>query len=98
QIRQQFMSLANKRMGNRYLFSGQKVLTRPFDQDGQYHGDKNKINIEINKDVYVPINITGNELFFSTSKKPLEKSDLDLNTPEMELNPEIAVMRKPASI
>ncbi len=97
QIRQQFMSLANKRMGNRYLFAGQKVLTRPFDQEGQYLGDKNKINIEINKDVYVPINITGNELFYSMSKKPLEKSDLDITTPEMEMNPEIAVMRKPAS-
>lgn len=98
QIRQQFMSLANKRMGNRYLFAGQKVLTRPFDQHGQYLGDKNKINIEINKDVYVPINITGSELFYSQSRKPLEKSDLDLTAPEMEVNPEVAVMRKPAAI
>src|SRR5690606_38256514 len=31
QIRQQVLSLANKRMGNRYLFAGQKILTRPFD-------------------------------------------------------------------
>ena len=51
QIRQQMLSLANKRMGNRYIFAGQKVLTRPFDQHGAYKGDTNKINIEINKDV-----------------------------------------------
>lgn len=98
QIRQQMLSLANKRMGNRYLFSGQKILTRPFDQDGKYFGDKNKIHIEINKDVFVPININGHELFFSEVKKQPEKKDLDLNPPQIEINPEIEVMRQPASI
>ena len=97
QIRQQILSLSNKRMGNRYLFSGQKVLTRPFDQDGKYSGDMNKINIEINKDVYVPININGKDLFYSKAKRPADKSDVDLNPPGMEVNPEIEVMRKPAS-
>lgn len=97
QIRQQILSLSNKRMGNRYLFSGQKVLTRPFDQDGKYSGDMNKINIEINKDVYVPININGKDLFYSKAKRPADKSDVDLNPPGMEVNPEVEVMRKPAS-
>jgi flagellar hook-associated protein 3 FlgL len=97
QIREQMLSLSNKRMGNRYLFSGQKILTRPFDQDGKYAGDINKINIEINKDVYVPININGKELFFSSEKRPPQKSDVDLNPPQIEINPEIEVMRKPAS-
>lgn len=98
QIRQQVLSLANKRMGNRYLFAGQKVLTRPFDMEGKYHGDKNKVNIEINKDVYVPINITGQELFYAKMKKPAERSDVDLKIESPDLNPETAVMRKPASI
>ena len=51
QMRQQVLGLANKRIGNRYIFAGQKVLTRPFDQDGKYMGDKNKINIEIQSDL-----------------------------------------------
>ncbi len=97
QIRQQVLSLSNKRMGNRYIFAGQKVLTRPFDLQGNYTGDKNKINIEVQKDVFVPININGNELFFGTAKKPLEKSDLDLKQPQLLEDPEIAVMRRPAS-
>lgn len=97
QIRQQVLSLANKRMGNRYIFSGQKVLTRPFDQHGVYKGDTNKINIEINKDVYVPININGKDLFFSTAKRPIEKSDVDLPEVEEKINPLIEVMRSPAS-
>lgn len=97
QIRQQILSISNKRMGNRYLFSGQKVLTRPFDQHGAYKGDTNKINIEINKDVFVPINVNGQELFFSKTKKPFEKSDVDLKPVDHETNPQIEVMRKPAS-
>jgi flagellar hook-associated protein 3 FlgL len=93
QLRQQILSLANKRMGNRYLFSGQKILTRPFDQHGQYQGDKTKINVEINKDVYVPINLTGEDVFFSRPKRPYEKSDLelkvdvDLETPSTDRGP-----------
>ena len=88
QLRMQALSLANKRMGNRYLFSGQKLLTRPFNPDGQYAGDKNKIFIEINKDVFIPINITGNELFFDRESQPSSKLTLpdkaeDLPTEEV---------------
>lgn len=71
QIRQQTLSLANKRMGNRYLFAGQKVLTRPFDTEGKYQGDTSKINIEINKDVFIPININGKN---SSSQKAKPRS------------------------
>jgi len=78
QLRNQALSLAIKRMGNRYIFSGQKILTRPFDQHGNYHGDSNKIQVEINKDVFIPINITGEELFFSKEKKQLSKQDLEM--------------------
>lgn len=96
QMRQQILSLANKRMGNRYLFAGQKVLTRPFDQNGQYQGDTNKINIEVNKDVYVPINLNGHDVFFSKGKKPAEKKDLDLNI-DVDLQNDTSLVRKPAS-
>jgi flagellar hook-associated protein 3 FlgL len=76
QLRMQALSLANKRMGNRFLFSGQKLLTRPFDTEGKYSGDKNKIFIEINKDVFIPINVTGNELFFDSESKASSKLSL----------------------
>lgn len=95
QLRQQALSLANKRMGNRYLFAGQKVLTRPFDPEGKFHGDTNKINIEINKDVFIPVNIHGKELFFSKGKTPLERNDLNLKKEEVDLTP--PQMRAPAA-
>ncbi|MBA2405162.1 MAG: flagellar hook-associated protein FlgL [Bdellovibrionales bacterium] len=97
QMRQQVLGLANKRIGNRYLFSGQKVLTRPFDQDGKYQGDTNKINIEINKDVFIPMNINGQDLFFSKGKKPLERGQLDLAPSAIDLNTE-GLHRTPASV
>lgn len=95
QLRQQALSLANKRMGNRYLFAGQMVLTRPFDTEGKYLGDTNKINVEINKDVFIPINVHGKELFFSKGKTPLERSDLNLKKEEIDLTP--PKLREPAS-
>ena len=97
QMRQQVLGLANKRMGNRYLFAGQKVLTRPFDESGKYQGDKNKINIEVNKDVFVPININGNDLFFSKDKQPVKREQLDLTPPGVEIDAE-NLNRGPASI
>ena len=99
QIRQQVLSIANKRIGNRYLFSGQSVLTRPFDQNGAYKGDTNKINIEINKDVYVPINVNGKELFFTSGlqKKKPEREDLDLKPIDVDVNSDTSMVRKPAS-
>lgn len=81
QLREQTLSLSNKRMGNRYIFSGQKVLTRPFDRDGKFHGDQNKIQIEINKDVFIPVNIIGSELFYSSPKKEVGKEDLEIYSP-----------------
>jgi flagellar hook-associated protein 3 FlgL len=100
QMRQQVLSIANKRMGNRYLFAGQKVLTRPFDADGKYKGDTNKINIEINKDVFIPININGKELFYGKASKPLERNDLDLKRPDDALNMDAdhTAIREPASV
>jgi len=95
QMRQQLVSLANKRMGNRYIFAGQKVLTRPFDADGKFSGDNNKIQIEINKDVFLPINLTGGEIFFSKEKRPVQREDLNLETPEQLLD--MNLVRAPAS-
>ena len=68
QLRNQALSLANKRMGTRYIFSGHSTLKPPFNSDGQYQGDNGKINLEIAKDFFVPININGREVFFSSKK------------------------------
>lgn len=66
QLRNQAMAIANKRVGNRYLFGGYKTLSKPFSADGDYQGDRGKITVEISKDFFVPINLNGFEVFYSS--------------------------------
>jgi len=65
QLRNQALSIANKRIGNKYLFGGYKTLTKPFTDQGEYKGDTGKVTLEISKDFFVPINLNGQEVFFT---------------------------------
>lgn len=81
QLRNQLLAIANKRVGSRYIFSGHNTLSRPFDKEGNYSGDGGKINLEVSKDFFVPINLPGSEVFFGSTDEsyrqehPLEKLD-----------------------
>jgi flagellar hook-associated protein 3 FlgL len=81
QLNNQSLAIANKRIGNRYIFSGFDTLTQPFAKDGKYAGDKGHINLEVAKDFFVPINLNGEEVFFSDygsssgQQHPLEFKD-----------------------
>ncbi|MBP5296021.1 MAG: flagellar hook-associated protein FlgL [Bacteriovoracaceae bacterium] len=66
QLRQQLLALSNKRLGNRYIFAGHATLKPPFDHQGNYHGDSGHINVEISKDFFIPINLTGEEVFYNS--------------------------------
>lgn len=67
QLRDQSLAIGNRRIGSRYIFGGHKTLTRPFNEQGEYQGDKSKINLEIGKDFFIPINMTGDEVFFAAT-------------------------------
>lgn len=82
QLYMQALAIANKRLGSKYIFSGTKTQTRPFDELGRYLGDDKRIHLEIGKDRYVPINITGLEL----SSGVLADED-DFTKPELEKKP-----------
>lgn len=104
QIRKQVLGIANRKLGSRYLFSGYSTLTRPFDNEGRYYGDKGTIHLEISKDFYVPINLTGNEVFIGAHDKyipndPLENTPLDLqeDVKEKKIENEIKNIRELAS-
>jgi flagellar hook-associated protein 3 FlgL len=66
QLRNQALSIANKRVGHKYLFGGYKTLTKPFTKEGEFQGDMGKITLEVSKDFFVPINLNGQEVFFSS--------------------------------
>lgn len=78
QLKGQIISIGNRRLGNKYLFAGHKTLTKPFDAQGNYLGDKATTTLEVAKDVFVPINFNGMSVFFER-----ENSELKTYNPEM---------------
>ena len=62
-IMSEVLAIANRRLGERHIFSGYKTTTQPFTNDGNYEGDEGKIMIEVQKDVFVPINLSGSDVF-----------------------------------
>jgi flagellar hook-associated protein 3 FlgL len=68
QLYQQAVAAANRRIGDRYLFGGYKTSKPPVDPDGKYLGDNGQMMIEIAKDVFISMNVNGNEAFNTVPK------------------------------
>lgn len=84
QLRNQALAIANQRLGNRYIFSGYNTLKTPFTIDGKYSGDTGHINVEISKDFFIPINLNGVEVFFSSDKTASRTENPLKSFPELE--------------
>ena len=63
QLFQQAVSIANRKIGDRYLFGGFKTQSPPVDLQGQYLGDDGQMMVEIANDVFISMNIPGFEIF-----------------------------------
>ena len=82
QLRSQLIGIANKQIGNKYIFSGHKTTTKPFESDGTYNGDTNRVTIEIKKNYFLPISISGAEVFNSTrSIETPDDPEINSDTP-----------------
>jgi flagellar hook-associated protein 3 FlgL len=75
QLRNLALSISNKRVGQKYIFSGFSTLTLPFENDGTYKGDTGHTTVEVAKDFFLPINLNGAEVFFSSD----DTSDKNIN-------------------
>ena len=71
QLREEVLSIANRRVGNRFIFGGFKTLERPFDFNGNYRGDEGNISLEVRKDFFVKTNFNGKEIFFNDREPSL---------------------------
>lgn len=63
QLSNQALAIANKKVGLKHIFSGTSTLTVPFDANGTYKGDTGHISLEVSRNFFVPINLTGEEVF-----------------------------------
>ncbi len=80
QLYNQTLSIANRKVGLKHIFSGYNTLTVPFDSEGGYKGDNGRTTLEVSKNFFVPINLHGKEVFYSSDdsapmEHPLEKFD-----------------------
>ena len=58
------INIANTSVGGKFIFSGSKVGTQPFDMQGNYYGNDETLNALVSSKNLVPFNVTGEELFF----------------------------------
>lgn len=95
QLYNQTLAIANKKVGLKHIFSGFNTLTVPFDGDGNYKGDKGHISLEVSRNFFVPINLSGDEVFFSEEEasapeNPLENFEQFEKSPISKLNRDLA--------
>jgi flagellar hook-associated protein 3 FlgL len=64
ELRDHLLNLANSKFKGRYIFSGFKTDTLSFDSNSfSYLGDSGVMNVLIDRDTFIPVNITGDEAF-----------------------------------
>jgi len=74
-LRDEALRLSQTQLRDRYMFSGYKTGTAPFDASFNYQGDTNEINVLIDRNSTIALNITGDEAFSSGSETYFETLD-----------------------
>ncbi len=70
-IMSEVSAIANRRLGERFIFGGFRTSTPPFEGDGKYTGDNGLITVEVQKDVFVGMNLPGDEIFLGVKKNKI---------------------------
>lgn len=66
QIYEQMNSIANRKIGDRFIFGGYQTMDRPF-TDGKYQGDSGEMAIQINNGTEIGMNLSGDVIFLGKS-------------------------------
>jgi flagellar hook-associated protein 3 FlgL len=85
QLYQSAIGSANRRIGDRYLFGGYKTDKPPVNVDGKYLGDDGKMMVEVGRDVFIAMNIPGNEAFNTNPGVEHRPADMG-QSPELQMN------------
>src|SRR6185312_1892093 len=63
QLYNQAVQIGNRKLGDRYIFGGYRTTKPPFDISGEYNGDDGSMSVQINKDAFVAMNVSGDKIF-----------------------------------
>ncbi len=69
QLHGQSVQIANRKLGDRFLFGGFRTTRPPFDPNGKYYGDNGEIKIAIDKEATVAMNVPGSAVFLGIDPK-----------------------------
>jgi flagellar hook-associated protein 3 FlgL len=70
-LKQQIVDYANTQSGNTYVFGGADSSTPPFSSaSNAYNGDSTQSKVEVTKNMYQTVNITGDRLLEGTGSNP----------------------------
>jgi flagellar hook-associated protein 3 FlgL len=70
QIYNQAIQIGNRKLGERYIFSGFKTQTQPFDITGNYFGDSGDLKVQTQKDQFLAMNLPGSKVFLGQGLAP----------------------------
>jgi flagellar hook-associated protein 3 FlgL len=82
---EQTKAISNRRLGDRYIFGGYKTNVQPFDDEGKYFGDDGNIMVEVQKDVFVGMNMPGQDIFIGKPKADQKRDPAQVTTPELAM-------------
>ncbi len=73
---------SNRRYGERYIFGGYKTLEAPFDQQGNYLGDNGQMQIQNQQGTFMPMNLTGDQVFLGKDLGYRESIHTEIEVPK----------------
>jgi flagellar hook-associated protein 3 FlgL len=90
QLYQSAIGVANRRVGDRYLFGGYKTDKPPVTAEGKYVGDDGQMMVEVGRDVFIAMNLPGNEAFNTNprvERRPADPQDPNnpATSPELQM-------------
>jgi flagellar hook-associated protein 3 FlgL len=63
QLYNQIGAIGNRKLGDRFIFGGFSTQSSPFDDGGQYKGDRGEMMVHIDKETFLPMNVPGARIF-----------------------------------
>lgn len=63
QLRNAMVSIGNRKLGDRFIFGGFSTQKAPFTPKGEFTGDQGEMNIHIDKETFLPMNVSGGRIF-----------------------------------
>ncbi len=82
QIYNGIVEASNRRFGERYIFGGYKTLEAPFDDQGNYFGDSGQMQIQNQQGTFLPMNLSGDQVFLGQDLSYRESIKRDIEVPQ----------------